>query len=509
MKELKMKNRVQVFWYQGCRQIALSLIFIAILLSAPVKIKAQGFGFGDDKEAGNSGNAVQSSPLTIGGEVNAELKGFFNDFSAADKLQLGNIFNGKLNFSVSGSSADAVIKLKLAPVFGSPVSPLSIDEAYGRVFFGPVNIEGGLRKLSWGRADSFGPLDVINPLDYSDLSAMGDPQSIKISRPLLHFTWNLNYFSKVEAVFVPWFEGHRFAGAGRWAPEQIASMPSSIAGGLLFQIKYGLLLPFSPLLPIIKPALDNWSNGLDLDNFFTQSYNTFDYAQAGLRFTTSIGPADFGIQYYYGRLPRPAYNIDLTSFVSSFYTLIPSSEIDDVDTSLIKINVAYNPYHQIGVDYAQVIAGFNVRAEAGANITSDLDGTDGSVYNPSLVWSLGFDRDLFWGINLNAQGTGSIILFHDKINSDPLKDTQAGKDLTSTRITMILSKKFLMDQLEIKATGLWGIEDKDFLVMPGITWSHDSVTAGISAGFFLGDIKGELGQYRDNNYLKISLGYQF
>jgi hypothetical protein len=60
----------------------------------------------------------------------------------------------------------------------------------------------------------------------------------------------------------------------------------------------------------------------------------------------------------------------------------------------------YNHYHLIGADWAQVIAGFNLRAEVAAKLTSDLDDDDGSVYNPSLAWSLGFDRDLFAGISL-------------------------------------------------------------------------------------------------------------
>ncbi|MCL2478845.1 MAG: hypothetical protein FWF22_05045, partial [Treponema sp.] len=401
----------------------------------------------------------------------------------------------------SGTSADVTLNLKLAPVFDLKSTPVSIDEAYARVFLGPVNIEGGLRKLSWGRADSFGPLDVINPLDYSDLSGLSDPQSIKIARPLLRLSWNLNYSSKLEAVFVPWFEGDTFAGTGRWAPSQITTMPGMIAGGILSS---------NPLLPAsegakIENALNECiaANGI---NYFYPDSSSFNNAQGGIRFTTSIGPADLGIQYYYGRLPRPAMSI---SIEPGFYTP-PAAPATPSQINLNKLKVAdYNPYQQIGADYAQVIAGFNIRAEAGANITSDLDGTDGTVYNPALVWSLGFDRDVLWGININAQGNGSIRLFWDKINSNPMLDTEAGKDMTSTRITLILSKKFLMDQLELKTTGLWGIEDRDFLVMPAVNWSRDSVSAGLSAGFFFGDTKGELGQYWQNNYVKVTLGYKF
>jgi hypothetical protein len=90
-----------------------------------------------------------------------------------------------------------------------------------------------------------------------------------------------------------------------------------------------------------------------------------------------------------------------------------------------------------------------------------------------------------------------------------LEDMEAGKDISSTRITAILSKKFFRDELELKATGLWGIEDKDFLIIPAVIWSKNDVTAELAAGFFGGDRAGELGQYKDNSYLKVALGYSF
>jgi hypothetical protein len=42
------------------------------------------------------------------------------------------------------------------------------------------------------------------------------------------------------------------------------------------------------------------------------------------------------------------------------------------------VTFAYNPCHQIGLDYAPVIAVFNLRAEFAANITEDISGDDGA-----------------------------------------------------------------------------------------------------------------------------------
>ncbi|MDR1219915.1 MAG: hypothetical protein LBK73_09950, partial [Treponema sp.] len=169
----------------------------------------QSFGFGfDDENAGESGGGFGlggGSPIavSIGGEVEASALGFFDDFAdGADAARLGDLFSGTLNFSAETSHAGGVINLKLAPglVYYDRKSPVYIDEAYLTAYFGKLDIEAGLRKLTWGKADSLGPLDVINPLDYSDLSGISDVMNLKIARPLVHASVRLGQFSKLEGV---------------------------------------------------------------------------------------------------------------------------------------------------------------------------------------------------------------------------------------------------------------------------------------------------------------------
>jgi len=481
------------------------LRFVLLLIPALVVFSqdAGGFGFEEDTAGGTFGfDSPESSSsgmaVKVGGEVSAKLFSFTDDFKSSEKrgnIKPGDIFEGKLNFSAAGSTAAAFINLKIKPDLEEPSSLISIDEAYVRLYLGPVNVEGGLRKLTWGRADSFGPLDVVNPIDYTDLSDMGDPRSIKLARPMLHVTWNIGSFSKLEGVFVPWFEGNAYAMEGRWAAPQIARMVPSLVEELKAQFPY----------PGLDTVLDGWLSTFKIKDRYTNSNPTLGYAQGGIRFTTTIGSSDMGIQYYYGRLPRPAFAVDIKDF------MLPVMGGGTPDPNDIHILIKNNKYHQIGVDYAQVISGFNLRAEAGVNITEDTKGDDAAVFNPHFVWSLGFDRDLIWGINLNLQGNGLARLMYDKINKDPLVviDTEAGKDLTSTRITAVLSKKFFRDELELRATAIWGIEDKDFLIIPAIIWSKNDVKAEISAGIFGGDKAGEMGQYRDNRYIKTILTYSF
>jgi len=326
---------------------------------------------------------------------------------------------------------------------------------------------------------------------------------------MIRASWAMGSFSKLEGIFVPWFQGHKFETDlfGRWTPSQLTGIPGSVAE--YTAAVYSMYIPDPPFPDSekvrIQKGVEDWISSGAVDKFYPDT-TSLRYAQAAARFTTTIGSSDLGFQYYFGRQPRPVVRLSFDSFTDKYLASPPP---DNVDPEEISVNVNYNYYHHIGVDFARVIAGFNIRAEMGANITKDTNGTDGAVENPAIVWSLGFDRDLFWGINLNMQGVGKFRLLHSKIGSSPLAECEAGTKLSSTRITGILSRKFLRDELELKTSALWGIEDKDFLIMPSVSWSRNDVSAEIAAGFFGGDRKGELGQYRDNGYIRFSLAYKF
>ena len=162
------------------------------------------FGFGFDDEDEPSTPALN---VALGGEVEAQFLAYVYDFDSGEKFKaadLGDMVLGKLNFGASGANVEAYIGLNLSSrslydlsrigANTAAYTPLILDEAYLQAFFGPVGIEAGYRKLAWGKADSMGPLDIINPLDYSDLTNITDIMAIKIARPMFHLTWNTGGF---------------------------------------------------------------------------------------------------------------------------------------------------------------------------------------------------------------------------------------------------------------------------------------------------------------------------
>jgi hypothetical protein len=508
------------------------IIFSLLLACFGGGVWAQEFGFGED-----GGVALPAVSLKIGGEIAVALMPFVHDFKEKDDVQnisFWDMFSGKVKFNVAGGNVEAYAGLNLTaaaigelwnsdPKLQDPsYTPLFVDEAFLRAFLGPVNIEAGLRKLTWGRADSFGPLDVTNPLDYTDLRNMTDLQAVKIARPMIRVSWNMTGFSKLDAVFIPNFTGHRFAQEGRWAPSQYTSMTEDVEAGI-YERASALMPPqyfpvFDSMYPVIYPQI---AANLDTAAQFPNT-GGLDYFQTGLRFTATIGPVDIGVQYFYGNLFRPdftAVNVDdfiddlvlgNIPFILSFDPSNPDfSNFYSGNPDLISPQIKYNRYHQIGLDYAQVLFGFNVRSEFALHLTQDMKGDDGLVRNPFIAWSLGFDRDIFLGINLNVQCNETIRLMDGKVGKDPVLDCEAGTNAVSTRFTFRLSKKFLRDELDNAVTVIWDVEDSDCYIIPSIVWSVSNLTAEISAGIFAGKDTGELGQYWENSFLKLALKYTF
>jgi hypothetical protein len=489
-----------------------------------------GFGFGDDDEGSASGagsasasGLSSSTGLTVkmGGEIAVEMTPYVHDFKEKDNgqtISFWDMVSGNLNFTLSGSNVEAYTSFNLnadsiselwdaSPDLSSAsYTPLIIDEAFLRAYIGPVNVEAGLRKLTWGKADSLGPLDVTNPLDYTDLRNISDINSIKIARPMLHLTWNTGDFSKLQAVFIPNFAGHRFAREGRWASSQYSSMADIVPVGLIDRASEIFQVPPELIQSMIPQDTFNFSDF----SFSFPDTSTLNYFQTGLRYTTTIGPADIGAQYYYGNLFLPDFTINgVDVFLTDMYNQFTAGGPLVINPGLLNPQIKYNRYHQIGIDYAQVVFGFNLRAEFAVHLTEDLDGDDGSVRNPFIGWSLGFDRDLPLGIYANIQCNETIRLFDDKVGKNPIMDAEAGTDMTSTRITAQFSKKYLRDNLESKVTVIWDIEKSDCYIIPAVVWTMGGLTTELSAGIFAGKEDGELGQYWENSFIRVGLKYSF
>jgi hypothetical protein len=460
---------------RGAKAIACAAMLGALLLAGTDA--QEGFGFGD--VGGDASQAAASAPgagVRFGGSLEIGGTLYSDEIDNLGAASLGDLYLGRLSFDASGSDVDASVRLKASQDIIKRRPQDIVDEAWLRVSAGPLNLEGGLMKLTWGKADSRGPLDILNPLDLRDLTVT-DSMERKVARPMLHASLAAGQSSKVEAVFLPGFEGMTIAASGRWRPVQFDELEGKLAYIDTLRAGYSL----SPAFAGVTYA--SLFDVIDMSGLAD--------SQAGARFTTSLGSIDLGLQYYYGYLFAPAVKFSGSP--------LPSS-----------VELVYNRFHQIGADFAAVLAGFNARAELAADLTEDLGGDDPSVYNPNLAFSLGVDHALPAGLSLNLQYAGTYRLKDGEVDRSAASyDIEKGTDSFSSNLNAVLSQSLFKDALKLEATVLWEIGDKDILVLPSATYAVGDAELELAAGIFGGDGNGPLGQYADSSYVKASIGYKF
>ena len=457
-------------------------VFLLLCTTAAIAEETtDGFGFDDNTETGSAFSIDIGGRLSLGGSF------FFNDFKTFKDVQPGSLIDGKLHIHATAPLTEAYFGVRLngktlAPWLGTtqsvyPAQPQIapwIDEAYLKMLFGPAVITGGIQKISWGRAETLSVLDIVNPHDQTDLTLMYNPQEMKIARPLISTTVYLPHDLKLETVFLPVFEGNRIVtgASDRWYSRR-------------FERLWGLPAAFH------QPAT-----------------NTLSYAQGGGRLTAAVGGMhDFGIQYFYGRLPEPAFKTEPIG------STIPGSMGSGGGSVLAPpsrkiIAGVYNPYHHIGIDYGLGIGPVALSAELAANITADIAGNDPSVYNPALAWNIGVVYTAPLGFSLNLTAAETIRLKHTQTNLHP-HDVEYGRKATDTKVSFSVAQTLLRSSFEWKLGMLIGLEDADFCIMPGIHWQLATLLIDCNVGIFGGSRAGRLGQFYRNSFIRLTAAYEF
>ncbi len=574
-------------------------LFCGLLLCPTVLYAQEGFGFGGAESDGVDGgfgfgaasestgdaagsfgfapSAPAASAKLGGAAINGELRfnaiGFIENTDELERVSAKAL--SKLSFSAADDKAELIIDLKLDPSLLSSDPALIVDQAAVKLYSGPLTLSGGLIKTSWGKADAFSALDVLNPQDLSDLS-LDDGLDRKIAVPMISAKAALGLSAQIETVFLPVFRGHKIAWSGPWTAKAVRDQKTAASALLYYgadplansgrgnglyysyyqsawstawaaaydaaynavfnsvydtafstgytaltdafgpnhtaaQVAAVIDQAFSAAADAAASQVKAYADAACADNSSAIAAEAraasdkrlsellaypdtsgFDYFQAGLRLTGAAGPMDLGAQYFYGYLPTPAANADPTAFIEAGY----------------KVPLSYNRYHHAGLDAAWTLGAFAFRAEAALNLTEDMAGDKPLIYNPFAAWSLGFDRELFAGFTFNAQGSGTIRLYNDKVGSGAY-DIEKGQALSSTKIIIDLRHKLFRDTVEWELAAVYGIEDKDFMLAPRLSWYLGEGSLDLALRWFGGDADGELGQFADRSYARLGFSYKF
>lgn len=229
------------------------------------------------------------------------------------------------------------------------------------------------------------------------------------------------------------------------------------------------------------------------------------YGQFGARATWTLGQVDMGLSYYNGWYKQPSVNASkIDSFLTSY---LANGQVSEDEKFL-----AYDKKQTFGLEASSVIWHFNVRGEFAYNLTDDFDGTNPWVHNNSIAWLGGFDIDLpFWNANLNVQEIGSYVFHGDECDKNTLDVDYGVNGYTNNKVVCNITTSFLNDKLAPEVTVMYGIENKDLVVMPKLAFKPDQNLTLTASGMYIwcGGDNSEFKSWEKNSFVSLNASYKF
>ena len=400
--------------------------------------------------------------VNIGGAVFTGISLFFDDFKTFQDVKPSSLVWGNLKLEATAPLSSAVFSVnindKTLPfnlgqkylLSKEPVIPQWIDEAFLQINVSSFYFSGGLKKLSWGRSDLFSVLDVVNPKD--EVAVFDVQENTKLAVPMFQFAVYMPHDVKLEAVFLPMFIPDLFALEGRWKPYSVAEIEE----------------------------LTNIKEAKKLQEILSVDTAKLSYAHGGARLATIIALShDLGFQYFYGYHKKPII-IGETDF-----------------------RAYYSGFHNIGIDYNTAVGPANLHAEVCANIGIGNDG----IRDSNIGWNAGCDIALKYGLTLNML-LKETVYFRERPSASFALFRSNTK--TDTIAFISLSQTILRGASEWKIAFMAGLENVDFAIIPSFHCLLGTISLDAKVGIFVGKYNhGNYSQYAKNNFVKLSLGYEF
>ncbi len=470
--------------------LVLPMLLLMLFLITPALFAqdgdfSSGFGGGFDSEdsggfsseensANNAGDAgspstgfglatdftPSSTALEWNGFVETTLRGYL-DYSDPASGTLDHYPALGLDLSYTGENSEVLAELRFSrnwaydtPSASQDTDPQNIswylqrmiNQAYIRLYYDHFDLQTGYLKEVWGTGDQSHVVDVLNPMDYYDFVNI-DYLDRKVSEFMVKINIPLGLNGLLELVYVPTFTPDSSPVTGMWVPAGTRDL---------------LTLTGLTARRIQKPKKTTLADG-----------------QYAARCFGTLGNIDLAGTYYYGYLRSPNIDIDAS---------LPPT-----------IYLIYDRYHLFGLDFAAVLAGFNLRGEAAYYLTEDLEGEDDTrLNNHSFQYVAGFDRNLpISELNLSIQSIGAYYL-----NEDDDPDYHV--------VSAALKDSWNNNRINPQVSLSYNVDEQDIMLRPKITFTlADDAELTTEYALFHGDTAGRFGQFDDNDYLQVSLRYAF
>jgi len=336
--------------------------------------------------------------------------------------------------------------------YGEQNTVIQIKEAFAAYRGKKLDVALGNQIVQWGRTDGFNPTNNIPSYDYFFLS--GDPDDQKISSFMLRLRYRLNQVIDIDLIGIPFF------------------VPSVY--------RYDLF-DFGDAASFGKDA---------------QPEKTFENGTIGARVNFEYPGIGFSVSYFKGY--DPFYGFDV-------------SHIDWSSGAPLITNTA-TPYQKqtFGTDFSIPVSSWIIRGEVAWNLSQEYE-ENIHVPNPNLACVAGIETS-FAGITTILQYIGKYDLEFTELESptitdpsDPIAMMQYANELiyfeseTYNRhifnqteelnhgISLMLSRSFAFDLLNVELTGYYNITTEEFLIRPKIAYNmSDGLTLSIGANYMDG-----------------------
>ncbi len=359
---------------------------------------------------------------------------------------------------------------------------LELKEAWVDFPVGDMDIRIGKQIMAWGQADGNNPTDVLNARRIGTRFASTLDEQ-KISSPAINMTYNLpNNLGTVQGVFLPIS-----------IPAELPSiaMELSIPGFVTTNIEI-------------------------LDDDFPEI--AAENVEGGIRGLFYLGNLSLSASYFTGLDRYPDFTVEST-FIP-FPTAVN-----------ITMTPVHNRIHQIGFDAALLTGGWDLRTEWAGTITSDRDGTDPAVKNPSITGVVQVSRSFLNGmITASTAWAPRIILNHtapadyedtdDEMLAERIRQYDGQAYPFENAFTIRLAGKFMNETIEPEIMFLGETAARDWLTTAAVSWNMaDAWNLKVGSSFYGSfleedDSDRELGTFSsadviDDDNIYIELKYSF
>jgi hypothetical protein len=518
-----------------------------------------GFGGGFGAAGAAAPFGIDPGTLAWGARLRFDARGYA-DYDRPEESLTDATAEARLSLDYAAADTEAAIRLDAREGFDP--EPLALDEAYLRFYRDRFDLEAGFLKTVWGQGDEVHVVDFLNSNDYSDFI---NPDYIDRRRAAgmikLNVPWSRDRAAgQVELAYLPVLRPDAIPEDGPWAPEE-ARILTALVGGYaeaLTERRIGELeaaaltagYPASPTGAATPREAALWAALTAGEAVIFEDTDRLEFGQAGVRATARLGGVDLGAIYYWGFLKTPTPRIrlaDADAFAAFAAGTPGEAPAPDPEGS---IRLVHDRLQGIGLEAATVLGPFNFRGEGAYYLTEDITGDDPEVPNNSLEYLLGFDVDLgISRLNLNVQGTGSVILESGKIDdAGPIAGVSAATRAaaasdadfaarlaaspyavlyldpaarlnfqwdpdgiyTSHIVSAALTDSWRNDRVRPEVVVAVGVERQDWRVAPGVEFVlRDDTRVEVTGVVHGGDREGLFGQYDANDYMQLRFAWEF